>query len=77
VNVRQLIAILENIEDKELPVYARSMEDGCCGDDVGWDELSQVEPSMITEYVWTGPEGSVGRIRRVPKSINVIKLDVY
>jgi hypothetical protein len=76
-NVRQLIALLEKIEDKETLVYARNAENTCCNGGNQWEELTEVNPAMITEMVWVGPEGGKGPIRRIPKSINVIKLDVY
>lgn len=66
--VAQLIELLKN-QPQDWPVYARQLPDGCCSSD-DWDTVTEVEPAMITEYVWENG-------RRVPKSINVIKLDVY
>lgn len=72
-NVRQLIEMLEEIEDKEKLVYAKNgYDDGtCCSrGEPEWDEADGIREEMIQDYVWDGK-------KRVRKSINVVKIDVY
>lgn len=72
-NVAQLIAELEAIEDKTKLVYVKDGDTsgGCCNSgDPDWDELISVDETMIQQRDWSKPGAGW-------KSINVVKLDVY
>lgn len=74
-NVRQLIAILEKVENKERLVYVKDGDKsgGCCNSgDFDWDECSAVDEVMVEQYAYSIEDKGMQK-----KNVYVVKLDTY
>jgi membrane protease subunit (stomatin/prohibitin family) len=74
-NVRQLIALLEKVEDKDNLVFVKSGEksEGCCGGSStpDWEEATEFFLDVGSVRAYSKDKGTYW------KNVPVVKLDVY